>query len=78
MLNVPPVGSRLLVLHPGEPAATAHTASKQVVAEIALSDAWQVVGAGANALTLDTAEVGSYQGRVHCASRNYDNPGSGY
>ncbi len=57
-LDFPPVGSHLLVLHrevSGEPEV--RTTSEVCVAQVTLSDTWQLTLGGPNALTLDTAQV---------------------
>ena len=57
VLDFPPVGSHLLVVHPGEAPVPVKPAVASIVAEMALPNTWQVVSSGDNALTLDTAEV---------------------
>jgi hypothetical protein len=57
VLDFPPVGSHLLVMHPDQPPAEVEWAPERVVAEIALDGAWDLILDGLNALTLDTAQV---------------------
>jgi hypothetical protein len=56
-LDLPPVGSRLLVLHRDRSPAEIEHPCERVVAEIALEGAWDLSPGGPNALTLDTVEV---------------------
>jgi hypothetical protein len=57
VLDFPPVGSHLLVLHRDQPPTTVEPIIERVVAEIPLGDAWQLALDGPNALTLDTPQV---------------------
>jgi hypothetical protein len=57
VLDFPPVGSHLLVLHRNQPPATVEPTTERVVAEIPLGDTWQLDLGSPNALTLDTPQV---------------------
>jgi hypothetical protein len=57
VLDFPPVGSHLLVLHRDQPPVLVAPDTARVVAEIHLEDAWDLVLGGPNALTLDTPQV---------------------
>jgi hypothetical protein len=57
VLDFPPVGSHLLVLHRDQPPVTIEPIADRVVAEVHLDDAWTLALGGPNALTLDTAQV---------------------
>jgi hypothetical protein len=57
VLDFPPVGSHLLVMHPDQPPAEVEWAAERIVAEIGLDGAWDLSLDGPNALTLDTAQV---------------------
>jgi hypothetical protein len=57
VLDFPPAGSHLLVLHPDQPPAAVERSTECVVAEIPLGGTWHLALGGPNALTLDTAQV---------------------
>jgi len=57
VLDFPPAGSHLLVLHRDQPPATVEPITERVVAEIPLGDAWRLALGDPNALTLDTPQV---------------------
>jgi len=57
ILDFPPAGSHLLVLHRGQPPAEVEPVTGCVVAEIPLDDTWHLALGGPNALTLDTPQV---------------------
>jgi len=64
VLDFPPVGSHLLVLHRDQALEAVQAGSPEtlkgpgtIVGEIALDDTWQIALSGPNALTLDTAQV---------------------
>ena len=57
VLDFPPVGSHLLMMHRDQPPANIEPVPEQVVAEIALDDTWDLSLHDLNALTLDTAQV---------------------
>jgi len=59
VLDFPPVGSHLLVLHRDQASKVSQTSevSSTVVAEIPLGDTWHLALGGPNALTLDTVQV---------------------
>jgi hypothetical protein len=63
VLDFPPVGSHLLVLHQGQPPIKVEPVVERVVAEIPLGDAWQLALGGPNALTLDTPQVRIGEGK---------------
>jgi hypothetical protein len=67
-LEFPPAGSHLLVLHQNQPPAEMASPAERVVADIPLSNSWQLSLDGPNALTLDTAQVrldGSWSDAMH-------------
>jgi len=58
VLDFPPVGSHLLVLHPEQTPEVARARPPEAIAaEIPLQDTWHLALGGPNALTLDTAQV---------------------
>jgi hypothetical protein len=57
VLDFPPAGSHLLMLHPERPPAETKPAVRPVRAEIELDGDWDLELGGPNALTLDTAKV---------------------
>lgn len=57
VLDFPPLGSHLLVLHRHRAPASAALSAARVVTEVLLGDTWEVIPGGPNALTLDTAQV---------------------
>ena len=57
VLDFPPVGSHLLVLHREQPPAEVTPVVERVVAEFPLGDTWDLTLSGPNALTLDMAQV---------------------
>jgi len=57
VLDFPPVGSHLLVLHREQPPAEVAPVVERVVAEFPLGDTWDLALSGPNALTLDVAQL---------------------
>jgi hypothetical protein len=57
VLDFPPVGSHLLVLHREQPPAEVVPVVERVVAEFPLGDTWDLTLDGPNALTMDMAQV---------------------